>query len=109
MRVLFDIGHPAHVHFFRHPIAELRHRGHDILITSRHKEIATDLLDAFGLEHSTLSGEGGRGGLLGELLLRDYRLSKVVRNWRPDVMAAIGGIFIAHAGAINRVKSLVFY
>jgi len=109
MRVLFDIGHPAHAHFFRQPIAELRHRGHDILITSRRKEIATDLLDAFGLEHSTLSGEGGRGGMLGELLLRDFRLSRVVRNWRPDVMAAIGGIFIAHAGAITGVKSLVFY
>ena len=109
MRILFDIGHPAHVHFFRHPIAELQRRGHDILITSRRKEIATDLLDAFGLEHSTLSGEGGRGGMLGELLLRDFRLSRVVRDWRPDVMAAIGGIFIAHAGAITRVRSLVFY
>jgi len=109
MRVLIDIGHPAHAHFFRQPIAELRRRKHDILITSRRKEIATDLLDAFGLEHLTLSGENGVGGMLGELLLRDFRLSRVVRKWRPDVMAAIGGIFIAHAGAINRVKSLVFY
>ena len=47
--------------------------------------------------------------MLGELLLRDFRLSRVVRNWRPDVMAAIGGIFIAHAGAFTGVKSLVFY
>jgi predicted glycosyltransferase len=109
MRVLIDIGHPAHVHFFRHPIAELRRRGHAILVTSRRKEIATDLLDAFGLEHLTLSGEKGRGGMLGELLLRDFRLSRVVRQWRPDVMAAIGGIFIAHAGVLNRVRSLVFY
>ena len=47
--------------------------------------------------------------MLGELLLRDFRLSRVVRGWRPDIMAAIGGIFIAHAGAINRARSLVFY
>lgn len=109
MRVLIDIGHPAHVHFFRRPIEQLRGNGHDILITSRRKEIATDLLDAYGIEHLTLSGEGSRGGMLGELMVRDYRLSRVVHKWRPDVMAAIGGIFIAHTGAIGRVPSLVFY
>jgi len=109
MRVLIDIGHPAHVHFFRRPIEQLRENGHGILITSRRKEIATDLLDAYGIEHHTLSGEASRGGMLGELVVRDYRLSGVVRKWRPDVMAAIGGIFIAHAGTIARVPSLVFY
>ncbi|HJU08607.1 MAG TPA: DUF354 domain-containing protein [Rhodanobacteraceae bacterium] len=109
MRVLIDIAHPAHVHFFRQPIQQLRARGHDILITSRRKEIAEDLLNAYRLEHVTLSGEGGRAGLLGELALRDFRLVRTVRRWRPDVMAAIGGIFIAHAGAICRVPSLAFY
>jgi predicted glycosyltransferase len=109
MRVLIDIGHPAHVHFFRHPVEQLRKNGHEILITSRRKEIATDLLDAYGIEHRTLSGEGGRGGMIGELLQRDFRLLGVVRKWRPDVMAAIGGIFIAHVGTMARVPSLVFY
>lgn len=109
MRVLIDIGHPAHVHFFRRPIELLRERGHQILITSRQKEIAAELLDAFGMEHISLSREGGKGGLLGELVVRDFRLWRVVRRWRPDVMAAIGGIFIAHAGALARVPSLVFY
>ena len=109
VRVLIDIGHPAHVHFFRRPIEVLRERGHEILITSRQKEIAAELLDAFGMEHVSLSREGGKGGLLGELVLRDFRLWRVVRRWKPDVMAAIGGIFIAHAGALARVPSLVFY
>jgi len=109
MRVLIDIGHPAHVHFFRRPIEMLREHGHEILITSRLKEISGDLLDAYGMEHIALSKEGGKSGLLGELIVRDFRLSRVVHKWRPDVMAAIGGIFIAHAGAIGRVPSLVFY
>lgn len=109
MRVLIDIGHPAHVHFFRRPIELLRERGHQILITSRQKEIAADLLDAYGMEHVSLSREGGKAGLLGELVIRDFRLWRVVRRWRPDVMAAIGGIFIAHAGALSGVPSLVFY
>jgi len=109
VRILIDICHPAHVHFFRRPIAILQERGHSVLITSRRKEIAGELLDAYGFEHEVLSGEGDAGGLLGELVLRDYRLSRVARKWRPDVMAAIGGIFIAHAGVIARTRSLVFY
>jgi len=109
MRVLIDIVHPAHVHFFRQPMQQLLARGHEILITSRRKEIAEDLLNAYQLEHVVLSGEGGRAGLLGELLIRDFRLVQTVRRWRPDVMAAICGLFISHAGTICRVPSLTFY
>ncbi len=47
--------------------------------------------------------------MLAELLVRDFRLTRIVRSWRPDVMAAIGGIFIAHAGILSRTPSLVFY
>ena len=54
MRVLIDIGHPAHVHFFRRPIEILREHGHEILITSRLKEIAGDLLDAYGMDMTRL-------------------------------------------------------
>lgn len=111
MRVLIDIGHPAHVHFFRRPVALLRERGYELIVTSRHKEMAIELLDAFGIPHIPLSvmGKGGALGLLKELCERDFRLVRIVRRWRPDVMAAIGGIFIAHAGLLSRARSLVFY
>jgi predicted glycosyltransferase len=111
MRVLIDVGHPAHVHFFRRPAALLRARGHQVLVTSRHKEMAVELLDAFAIPHVPLSaiGAGGPLALLGELCRRDIRLLRVVARWRPQVMAAVGGIFIAHAGWIGRARSLVFY
>lgn len=48
-------------------------------------------------------------GLLGELFSRNRALYKVVRDFRPDVMAAIGGIFIAQVGVLTRVPSVVFY
>ncbi len=76
MRVLIDIGHPAHVHFFRRPAALLRERGYEVIVTSRHKDMAIDLLDAFGIPHVPLSvmGKGGALGLLKELCERDVRL-----------------------------------
>lgn len=110
MKVLIDIGHPAHVHFFREPLARLRAQHHEVLVTSRMKEMAVDLLDALGVEHVTLSAQRAGAMALGrELLLRDARLLRVARRFRPDVMAGIGGIFIAHVGALTRIPSLVFY
>lgn len=111
MKILIDIGHPAHVHFFLNPIHILQQQGHEILVTSRDKEMAIALLDTFSINHAPLSGmgQGGALSLLKELLVRDFRLYKVARQFRPDVMAGIGGIFISHAGLLTRTPSLVFY
>ncbi len=111
MRVLIDIGHPAHVHFFQRPIQLLQAAGHEIIITSRDKECALALLDGMGLEHHPLSalGKGGLFSLGKELICRDIALFKVVKKTKPDIMAAIGGVFIAHVGKLTGVPSLVFY
>lgn len=111
MRVLVDICHPAHFHFFRNPIELLKLAGHEVLVTSRDKEVTIKLLDSYGLDHRPLSvaGRGNMLGLLGELFSRNFALYKVVREFKPDVMVAIGGIFIAQVGVFTRVPSLVFY
>src|SRR3990172_7698608 len=107
MRILFDIGHPAHVHFFRNPIRLLKEKGHTVLVTSRDKEVAHQLLDSLSIPHISLSSQtdGSVAGLFRELLVRDYRLYRQVRKFRPDIMAAIGGIFIAHVGAGTGIPS----
>lgn len=111
MKVLIDICHPAHFHFFRNPIRMLEKHGHEVLITSRDKEVTIKLLDGSGLKHIPLSAasQGSKVGLLGELFSRNRALYKVVRDFEPDVMAAIGGIFIAQVGVLTRVPSVVFY
>ena len=112
MRILIDITHPAHAHFFKNPIKLLKDQGHDILITSRVKDNATDLLDSFGFEHTVLTTATKNKSFVSfakELIKRDYLLSKLVNNNKPDVLGAIGGTFISHAGFITRTPSIVFY
>ncbi|MFC1748185.1 DUF354 domain-containing protein [Pseudomonadota bacterium] len=111
MKVLIDIGHPAHVHFFRNPIRLLKEQDHEVVITSRDKEFALDLLDGLGLQHYPLSTlkKGGILSLGKELISRDLALLKVVREIKPDVMVGIGGVFIAHVGKLTGIPSLVFY
>lgn len=111
MRILIDICHPAHVHFFRHPILLLRERGHDVLITSRDKDIALPLLEELGLPHEKLSAARNTGlvSMARELIQRNLALWHVVRRYRPGAMAAIGGINIAQVGWVTRIPSAVFY
>src|SRR5687768_12689891 len=108
MKVLFDINHPAHVHFFRNPAALLKADGHEIVFTSRKKDVALDLLAQYDLPHTTLfsEGKGGAAALATELVRRNHALFKVVKKEKPDIMASIGGTFIAHVGMLTRVPSI---
>ncbi len=110
MRILADLTHPAHVHFFKNAIWEWQHQGHQVLITSRDKDVALALLDNYGFEHRVLGTAGtSRPGLLWELVERGVRLSWVTRSFRPDVMVAVAGSWIAPVGRLLRVPAVVFY
>ena len=45
MKVLIDICHPAHVHFFKYIIKDLKENHHQVIVTSRKKKIAEKLLE----------------------------------------------------------------
>jgi len=99
MRILVDITHPAHVHFFRNAIAELRKRGHSVAVTTRQKDVTIALLNNFNIPYTTLSKTGrGRISLFSEMLIRDARLWNFCRRFKPDILTAISGVFAAHAG-----------
>ncbi|WP_081622848.1 MULTISPECIES: DUF354 domain-containing protein [unclassified Thioalkalivibrio] len=111
MKILVDICHPAHAHFFHHPIRSLTNAGHTVLVTSRDKDVNLAVLQGLEIPHHPLPAPKGKGvfGLARELIQRDYALLQVVKREAPDVMAAIGGTFIAHVGRLTRTPSLVFY
>ncbi len=110
MRALIDILHPAHVHFFRHFIGEMRARGHEVKILSRHKDVAVDLLDSYGLEHQIISTQrAGKSRLAAELLKRVVETGRTIESFRPDVILGLMGPSIALAGAMTNTKTIVFY
>jgi predicted glycosyltransferase len=112
MRILIDILHPAHVHFFRNFHNEMTARGHEMCITARDKDRSLELLQAFGLPYEQISSQkSGGGGLALEMAQRTPRLMKIMRSFRPDVMTGIMGPSIAVAGALRprRVPAVVFY
>jgi len=111
MRVLIDILHPAHVHFFRNFYAEMEARGHEVCITARDKDRSVELLRAFDLPYRQISQQKSGAGLAVEMVQRTPRLMNVMRSFRPDVMAGIMGPSIALAGRLRlrQVPAVVFY
>ena len=101
MKVLVDIGHPAHVHLFKNIIWNLEGDGHEVKITARDKEIALYLLDAYGFKYENL-GKHHKNPLkkLGGLIARDYRLYKIAKKFKPDVFISHGSMFAAHVAKL---------
>jgi predicted glycosyltransferase len=109
MRFLFDIVHPADVHFFKHAIAGLSQRNHEVLITSRDKDIALSLLEEMRLEHVVLTTQGsGPLGLLKELARRDIAMLRLAKSFKPDVLIANNSPCVAHVGAVIGRPSIIF-
>ena len=109
MRILIDIGHPAHVHFFKNFIWEMEKRNHKVIITVRDKEIVKDLLDRYGFKFQELSKiKKGKINLIFESLSREIRLLDLARKFKPDLMLGIGGTWIAHVSKLTKIPSIIF-
>lgn len=110
MRILVDVLHPAHVHFFGNFRQLMLDRGHEIKVVSRDKEITVELLEHLGIDHEIISRQNsGKLGLAAELLGRTWRLMRIAKRWNPDVLTGIMGPSITLAGSALGIPSVVFY
>lgn len=109
MRILLDVTHPADVHFFARPLANWRREGHEVEVAARDKDIALTLLARLGIDFVAV-GRAGRGawGLARELLVRQARLTRLMRARRPDVVAGFGGTFVVHPARRLGVRRVIF-
>ena len=107
--IVLTVQHPAHVHFFKNAYRELTRRGHEVHVFLREKSVARDLLDTFGIEYEVLAGESdGITSLATAQVGYEWRLLQAARRIQPDVMAAIGGMAVAHVASLVGARSVVF-
>ena len=108
-RIHFEVTHPAHVHLFRHAIRELA-ADHSVVVTSREKDLTTDLLDAYDIEHTVLSSKGMRKiDLITEWIARDLRTLRYDYRYDPDVIVSRLNPTAVHAAVMTGAKSVVFH
>jgi len=82
VKILIDIGHPAHIHYSKNAIAEWKRNGHKVIITARDKAVIKDLLNFLKLPLINR----GKG--------RNTRFGKFLYMLRP-IRAKVSAIFIS--------------
>ena len=109
MRIVVDVTHPGHVHFFKHAIWACQARGHDVRILARDRDIIIELLRAYKLPFVSM-GKAGRGlvGLGLELIRYEARVLRELLRFKPDIVLEIGGTFVVHAAKLAGIPSIVF-
>lgn len=84
MKVLFQMGHPAHFHLFKNTIADLQRDGHETYILIRKKDILEDLLKQSGLPYTNILPSGKKSVFT--LLLRLWRVYWFTLRHHVDVL-----------------------
>jgi len=87
MKILIDINHPAHVHYFKNTIKVLSQRKHKISIVARDRYPTLTLLKSYGFEY--LNRGTGSSSFLGKilyLLKANLIFLKLMRNYKPDLV-----------------------
>ncbi len=87
-KILIDIAHPAHVHFYKNIICQLKERRHEILILARNKDVTLLLLDSLNLQYESVGGQysDSRLNQLAELSERVLRLYRIGKRFKPDLI-----------------------
>ena len=108
MKILIDIGHPAHVHYYRNLANELEKRGYMVFWTVKDIDIAKRLLTYYGFNYFVLPKKSDRlFGKIWKQFLYDFIILRICIKNRIDI--AIGtSVSVAHVSKISRVKSIIF-
>ncbi|MBF0475392.1 MAG: DUF354 domain-containing protein, partial [Deltaproteobacteria bacterium] len=107
LNILVEMGHPAHVHFFKNPIKIWESLGHQVIIVTRDKEITHTLLDELGLKYTPLSKQ--KTGMLmmaGELMVRWAKMIYCIKANNIDVAISISGISTSFPAWVCGIKAI---
>jgi len=106
MNILIDIGHPAHVHYFRNLYYELIKK-HNVLVTTKSVPIILDLLERYSIPYINI-GEKGKGisrKFLKQVLFT-HKLRKIILENSIDLAMGVSFTTI-HASIKTKCKSLM--
>jgi uncharacterized protein len=110
MKILFDINHPADVHFFKNAINILRENGHIILVTARDKDVSIALLNYYNIDYLLLSKlRKGLFYLALELITKEFKIGMLLRKYKIDICVSFTGACSVHAASLLGIPSFVFY
>jgi predicted glycosyltransferase len=109
MNILIDIGHPAHVHLFKHFAREMTARGHQVHFTCRSREFVTGLLQHEGFTFTSFGPNyTSAAGKLWGLLRFTWLLLRAGLQFKPDILLSHSSMYAAFVAFLLRKPHLSF-
>jgi len=109
MRIFIDIGHPAHVHYFKTFIKLMSEKGHEFYVSARDKEVTFKLLQEYNIPYSS-RGKGGKGfvGKILYLFKGDWIVYQASKRFKPDIFLSFASPYAAHASFLLSRPHIAF-
>lgn len=108
MNILFDIAHPASVHFFRYLIKTLKKDGHTVIVLARNKDITFKLLEIFNIEYIDLGKH--YKSFTGKFIGAFFHILKMIfygLKYKIDLFVDAGTIYPAPVSFLLRKPNLI--
>lgn len=108
MRVIFDLGHPAHFHLFKHTITSLKSSGEDVELIVREKGCLVDLLEKTKWAYHIIPRTKDGLAALGWQNLRAFRIAiSLAKKKHTDFMVGTS-VVVGPAARLTGAISLIF-
>jgi predicted glycosyltransferase len=103
MRILIDIGHPAHIHLFKNFAWRMQEKGDKILYTCRDKECILQLMNVYGFTYVNFGKH--YSSILGKifgLIKNELQMLSIAIRFKPD-------LFLSHGSTIAAFTSFIMH
>jgi predicted glycosyltransferase len=101
MKILIDIGHPGHVHYFRNLIRNLQKGNNEIIVTARERGVVFSLLEFYKIKYFN-RGKGNNSviGKLSYMFFADWKLLMLSLRKKPDLFLSFSSPYAAQVANI---------
>ncbi len=107
MKIFIDIGHPAHVHYFRNFIKLMQEKGNEIFVTARNRSIIHYLLKYYNIPfYDRGKGSNDVLGKLFYMLVADMRLLRKALKFKPDLFISFASPYAAQVSRVRRTPHI---
>jgi uncharacterized protein len=109
MRILIDVGHPAHVHYIKYFIRKVQKEGHKVLVIARKRDFVFYLLNQYNIEYvSRGDGSDSFWGKIFKMLIIEYKIFKIANKFRPDLCFGPTSHYLAPISWLFRKPYIAF-
>lgn len=109
MKVLIDINHPAHVHFFKNVIIRLFDEDVEIVVVASKKPMVYELLEGLGIDFIRIGTYGS--SLVKKVIMLfwlNIKMVKICLRTKPDLIIGISSIRGSQIGMLLGIRTFIF-